>query len=72
VSRSAKQGDSPSGSCREVYPVRSKPDVPRELELQAEFEHRIRVREIAAERARVTWGVGMDDDPTGFCPGCVI
>lgn len=64
-----KQSDSPSGYCREVYPVRG---AAKALRLQSEFERRIRIREVAAERARITAGVYMGLDDTGFCPGGLI
>ena len=67
--RDPKQSDSPSGYCREVYQRR---DALKDYEMQAAFERRIRIREVAAERARLTTGVGLHIDDTGFCPGGVI
>lgn len=61
--RAPKQSDSPSGYCREVYPLR---------------ERRVRPRkavEVVDERRQVVVALPPREaeiDPTGFGEGCVI
>lgn len=62
--RSAKQSDSPIGYCRDVYRDRT---ARQEVRVLSSYEQRIRDREVAAERERLTVGVGRQIDPTGFC-----
>lgn len=69
-----KGGESRCNYPRDVYPLRGDQaaDLPAEYEMQTAFERRIRIREVAAERERITRGLCLHDDDTGFCPGGAI